>query len=144
MTDLVFYIHIACLCVAGLGILIADHAAFEWLTHKRDVVGKRELFASHWIVSLGLAGLVLSGLYLFWPMRDYLLLQPLFWLKMAFVAALIVNSFFIEYLMHTASHTAWRHLSIRQRAPYIISGGASTLSWLGALFVALVLFGFFS
>lgn len=140
MQTLVFYIHIGFLCLAGLGILIADHAAFQWLTHKRDVVGKRELFVSHWIVSLGLAGLVLSGLYLFWPMRDYLMAQPLFWLKMAFVAALIVNSFFIEYLMHTASHTPWHRLSIGERVPFIVSGGISTLSWLGAFLAALMLF----
>lgn len=143
MHDFVFYLHIAFLCVAGVGILIADHAAFEWLTHKRDVVGKRELYVSHWAVSAGLAGLVLSGLYLFWPLRGYLLTQPLFWLKMALVAVLIVNSFFIEYLMHTATHTAWRHLSMRERLPYIVSGGISTLSWLGALVAALFLFGFF-
>jgi hypothetical protein len=141
MQTLFFYIHIGFLCVAGVGILMADHAAFQWLTHKRDVVGKRELFVSHWVVSIGLTGLVLSGLYLFWPMRDYLLVQPLFWLKMAFVAALIINSFFIEYLMHMASHTPWRQLAISERVPFIVSGGISTLSWLGALLVALYTFG---
>lgn len=140
MEQLVFYIHIACLCVAGVGIAVADHAAFQWLTHKRDVVGKRELVFSHWTVAAGLSGLVLSGLYMFWPMRDYLLGQPLFWLKMAFVAALIVNSFFIEYLMHTASHTPWKHLSFGERVPFIVSGAISTLSWLGAFLVAITLF----
>lgn len=140
MQDLVFYLHIAFLCVAGLGILIADHAAFQWLTHKRDVVGRRELFLSHWVVSVGLAGLILSGLYLFWPMRDFLLGSPLFWLKIAFVAALTINSFVIDYLMHTASHTPWRHLSFGQRVPFIVSGAVSTLSWLGAFGVALLLF----
>lgn len=140
MQTLIFYAHLGFLGLAGLGILAADHAAFQWLTHKRDVVGKRELFVSHWVVSLGLAGLVLSGLYLFWPMRDYLLNQPLFWIKMAFVAALIINSFFIEYLMHTASHTPWRELSMGERLPFIVSGGVSTLSWLGAFGAALLLF----
>ena len=140
MQTLIFYAHIGFLCLAGLGIVVADHAAFQWLTHKRDVVGKRELFVSHWIVSVGLTGLVLSGLYLFWPMRDYLLSQPLFWLKMAFVAALIVNSFFIEYLMHTASNTPWRRLSFGERVPFIVSGAVSTLSWVGAFLVAITLF----
>jgi hypothetical protein len=136
----IFLIHLGSLCVAGLGILMADHAAFQWLTNKRDVVGKRELFLSHWIVTLGLIGLVLSGLYLFWPVRDYLLGQPLFWLKMSFVAALIINSFFIEYLMHTASHTPWRRLSFGERVPFIVSGAVSTLSWVGAFLVAITLF----
>lgn len=140
MELIVFYLHIGFLCVAGLGILMADHAAFQWLTHKRDVVSKRELWVSHWIVSIALAGLVLTGLYMFWPLRDYLLNQPLFWLKMAFVAALIVNSFFIEYLMHTAAHTPWRRLSISERVPFIISGGISTLSWVGAFLAAVTLF----
>lgn len=138
--QLVFLVHIGSLCLAGLGIVVADHAAFQWLTHKRDVVTKRELTFSHWTVATGLSGLVLSGLFLFWPMRDYLLTQPLFWLKMAFVAALIVNSFFIEYLMHTASHTPWRKLSFGERAPFILSGAISTLSWLGAFLVAITIF----
>ena len=140
MENLVLYIHIAFLCVAGLGIAVADHAAFQWLTHKRDVVSKRELLFSHWTVATGLSGMVLSGLYMFWPLRGFLLGQPLFWLKMAFVAALIVNSFFIEYLMHTASHTPWKHLSYGERVPFIVSGAVSTLSWLGAFLSAITLF----
>jgi hypothetical protein len=140
MTTIVFYIHIASLCVAALGILIGDHAAWQWLMHKRDVVGKRELTVSHWTVTLGLAGLMLSGLYLFWPMRNYLLGEPLFVLKMVFVAALVINSFFIEYLMHTASHTPWRALSMGERVPFILSGAVSTLSWVGAFLVAITIF----
>ena len=141
MQDLIFYIHIGSLCVAGLGIVVADHAAFQWLTHRRDVVGRKELQFSHYTVTAGLSGLILSGLYLFWPLRADLLHQPLFLLKMSFVAALVINSFVIEYLMHTAAHTPWRHLSMGERLPFMISGAVSTISWLGAFVVALVLFG---
>jgi len=136
----ILYAHITFLCLSGLGILVADKGAFAWLTHKRDTVSKTELFVSHWVVTIGLSGLVLTGLYLFWPMRDYLLAQPLFWLKMIFVLTLVVNSFFIEYLMHTAAHTPWRALSRRERVPFIVSGALSTLSWVGALGTALILF----
>jgi hypothetical protein len=140
MQSLVFYAHIGFLCVSALGILVADHAAFQWVTHKRDVVSPRELFVSHWVVSVGLSGLILTGLYLFWPMRAFLLGNSLFWLKMAFVAALIVNSFAIDRLMHTALRTPWRALSVGERVPFIISGGISTLSWLGAFLSALLMF----
>jgi len=140
MITIIFPIHILFLCVAGLGILMADSSAFAWLRGKREVIGRETLFVSHWVVTAGLVGLILTGLVMFWPMREYLLSQPLFWLKMAFVAALVINSFFIEYLMHTAAHRSFASLSHAQKVPFIVSGGISTLSWLGAGITALLLF----
>lgn len=140
MITTLFPIHILFLCIAGIGILMADSSAFSWLRGKREVIGRETLFISHWVVTAGLVGLILTGLLMFWPLRGYLLSEPLFWLKMIFVAALVINSFFIEYLMHTAAHRSFKSLSHAQKVPFIISGGISTLSWVGAGITALMLF----
>ncbi len=104
MHPFIVLLHICFLFLAAIGILIADHAAFNWVRGKAAVIGKKELFTAHWIVTAALAGLVYTGLFLFWPERAYLLSQPKFLLKMAFVAALLINSMVIEWLMHVAAY----------------------------------------
>lgn len=140
MYNLVFFIHIASLCLAGLGVLFADHAAFDWMRGKRRKLVGGGIATVHWTVTIGLACLILSGLYLFWPLRAYLVGEPLFWLKIGFVFALLVNSFFIEHLMHTAERRSFASLSTRERLPLMLSGAVSTISWLGAAGIALILF----
>lgn len=140
MSDFFFVLHIGSLCVAGIGILLADYSALGWLRGKRETVPRETAVLAHWVVTAGLAGLVLSGLILFWPERAYLMGEPLFWVKMGFVAALVVNSFFIEYLMHTASHRSFASLTHSEKVPFLASGFVSTMSWLGAGITALVLF----
>lgn len=142
MHPLLVLLHIGFLCLAALGIFIADHAAFNWMRGKTRVIGKKALFTAHWIVTTGLLGLVYTGLVLFWPVRDYLLTQPLFLLKMGFVVALLINSIVIEWLMHVAAHRPFASLTLGQKAPLFISGAISTLSWAGAGISALLLFAF--
>ncbi|HUO56150.1 MAG TPA: hypothetical protein VMU27_01810 [Candidatus Paceibacterota bacterium] len=140
MTALAFYIHIGSLCVAVFGIFLADKSAFAWLRGKKETLSARDIFIAHWIVAAGLCGLILSGLYLFWPLRTYLIGQPLFWLKIGFVLALIINSFYIDQLMHLALTRPYSALSKRERMTLIISGMVSTLCWIGAFLAALILF----
>ncbi len=139
MQQLLFVIHIGSLCFAGLGVLFADHLAFDWVRGKKATLDPRPLHIAHWIVTVGLSCLILSGLCLFWPMREYLVSQPLFWLKMLFVCALVINSFFIERFM-SAVEKPFATLTRNERLPLMISGAVSTCSWLGAIAVALILF----
>lgn len=141
MQDIIFYIHITFLCIAGAGILLADRGAMAWLRGTRETVSAQTLFVSHWVVTVGLSGLMLSGLTLFWPERNFLLGEPVFWLKMAFVTTLVINSFFIEHLMHTAARQSFASLSTAQKIPFIVSGVVSTLCWLGAFTAAFFLLG---
>ncbi len=141
MDDLFLFLHLTFLAIAVIGISIADSSAMQWMRGTIDVVSRRALFNAHWIVTVGLGGLVLTGLYLFWPMREYLLSQPFFWIKMGFVIALIINSFFIEILMHSARSYTFASLSISKKIPLFVSGAISTGSWLGALTTAWLLFG---
>ncbi|HUO50723.1 MAG TPA: hypothetical protein VMU25_04145 [Candidatus Paceibacterota bacterium] len=139
-TTILYYIHIGSLCLAALGILLADSSAMAWLLGKRETIDRASIMRSHWVVSIALAGVIGSGLFLFWPLRAYLITQPLFWLKMGFVAALVINSYAIERLMETPTHRPFRSLSSAEKLPFFLSGAVSTVSWLGAGLIALVLF----
>jgi hypothetical protein len=140
MERIILYVHIGFLCVAGLGILLADYSAVAWLRGKRETIDEKAASAAHWIVSIGLSGIICSGLFLFWPLRFYVIGEPLFWVKMGFVLALAFNSFVIEKLMPTATHTPFRSLSRRQQLPFLISGAVSTVSWIGAFLIAITIF----
>lgn len=140
MEHLLLYVHIGFLCVAACGILLADYSALGWLRGARRTIDASLSNLAHWIVSVGLSGMILSGLALFWPLRFYVVVEPLFWVKMGFVLALVINSFVIEYLMHTATHTPFHSLSRRQQLPFIVSGVISTLSWVGAFLIAITIF----
>ncbi len=67
----------------------------------------------------------------------YLSAQPVFWLKMGFVAVLVVNSFFIGALMRLSTETPFAELTRGQRLRLVISGGLSATSWAGAAIIGL-------
>ena len=141
MNTILLYIHLASLALAVYGIVTADHAALNWMRGKTEVVSSRTLFTTHWIVTTGLLALVYSGLLLFWPLHTYLITQPYFITKMAFVFALLINGICIEWLMHVAAHRSYASLNQNQKLPLLVSGGVSTLSWLGAATMAILQFG---
>jgi hypothetical protein len=140
MDDFILYVHIGALGLALIGMIYADSQAFSWIRGKKDVLLHKHILQAHHIVSVALAAIILTGLVLFWPMRGYLISQPLFWLKMAFVAALIVNSIVIERLMHLPTRAPFRSLTHVQKFPLAVSGAVSLASWVGAGVLALVLF----
>lgn len=84
--------------------------------------------------------MIITGAILFWPMREYLLQDFVFGIKMFFVAVLIVNGFFIGKLMNVAIEKPYSTLSNRERFPLMLSGAASTTGWLGAFIAANFLF----
>lgn len=141
MGNWLVYLHLLFLAVAVAGIILADRSGLAWMRGKTEIVSKRALFTAHWIVTTGLLGLVYTGLFLFWPMRAYLLTQPLFLLKLALVGALLINAMVIDWLMHVAAHRPYASLSNRQKMPLIISGAVSGLGWLGIVLAAWFQFG---
>jgi hypothetical protein len=141
MDDLFLWAHLGFLAVALYGIIDADSQAFAWMRGKTPTIAEHHLKRTHWVVTIGLAGLILTGLYLYWPMRAYLYGQAYFITKMVFVLALLVNSFFIERLMPLASQFEHKNLPAWQKRILTLSGGVSTLSWLGAVLLAILQFG---
>ena len=128
------------LCVAAAGMFYADSQAFGWLMGKKDLLLHAHLKRAHNVVGFALVGLIATGLVLFWPMREYLIEQPMFWVKMGFVLALVVNAFAIERLMQLPTRLSFRSLTFKEKLGLMISGGISAVSWLGALVLALLLF----
>jgi hypothetical protein len=142
METLVFYLHLTFLALAACGIVYADSLAMRWMRGKTEVLEHTHLNRAHMIMSVALLGMVCTGVYLFWPAKYFLIHQPLFLLKMGFVITLIINSFFIDEMMHVARHSSFAMLTSKQKIPLFISGAVSTICWVGAGLVALKLFYF--
>jgi len=141
MGNLWLYAHLSFLAIALYGTIDADSQAFAWMRGKFTTIPLASLYRTHWIVTIGLAGLILTGMYMYWPMRAYLYTQPYFLAKMFFVLALLLNSFYIERLMPLASQFEHKHLSASQKNILTLSGGISTLSWFAAATLAILQFG---
>ncbi len=141
MNDFIFVIHLTSLAIAAGGVLIADHAGFSWIRGKVSTLSSLTLHRIHDAISYALSGLILSGLYLFWPMHEYLLSEPLFLLKLTFIAVLVINSIAIDKLMIVATKLPFASVSTKGKVVLLISGALSSLCWFGAGISALVLFG---
>ena len=139
--ELVFLVHLASFAVAVGGVLYADKVGFSWFLGKVETISPRTLRTLHNVMSLSLAFLILSGLYLFWPEREYLLRQTLFFIKMGLVAALVINSFVIDNLMDVASQLPFKWIPAGQKAVLFASGAFSFACWAGSGITALLLFG---
>ncbi len=139
LPDIVFPLHISSLIFSVIGILLADHKALRWFLGKEPTLNRTILLKYHHHVLAGLSLMIITGVTLFWSMREYLLASNVFYLKMFFVSILIVNSFFIGRLMNVAVVKTYAELNFKERLPLMISGTASTLGWLGAFISAFFL-----
>lgn len=83
--------------------------------------------------------MITTGLIMFWPMHTFLLTEGVFQLKMMFVAILIINSFAIGKLIRVATTRPFATLSTREKIPLFVSGGLSTIAWIGAATLAFFL-----
>jgi len=130
--DVALYVHLVSLGVSVCGIGLADHAALQWLRGKQQTLTPEVLGLIHRAVGIGLGMMLGSGFVLFTYSKEYLLANPVFYLKMGFVLTLLVNSFFIERHLPIASQQAFKTLTRAQKIPLFISGALSTLCWVGA------------
>lgn len=135
----VFYI----LPIHGLGffativvVIVADVNAGLWVLGKKELLNKKTIHLLHNLVNLGLLIIVTSGVLMFIPKMDYLLGLPAFMGKMAFVLALIINSFVIARHMDISTTRTFASLSKTEKRPLFISGLVSTVSWIGAFVLA--------
>lgn len=141
MYDIFFYLHMIGLAVAVSGIVRADHQALGWFRGKKEMLDFAQLMKYHHTVSWGLGILIVSGAFLFWPAREYLIGNTLFLVKMFFVLVLVVNSIVIRKFLPIATIKTYASLTPKERLPLLVSGGASGISWVGAVVAAVLLFG---
>ena len=136
-----FCVHLLALAVAACGVLAADKVGFSWMRGNVQKLSPKTLRALHETISYALIALIASGLYLFWPEREYLLHQHLFLLKMFFVGVLVVNSIVIDRLMLVATKVPFAMISGKGKAVLFMSGAISFACWVGAALAAIIVFG---
>ena len=134
-------LHLTILAVTALVILYADHVAFSYFRGTRPVLDARLVWRLHTAVWVGLIGMIGTGVWMAYPGLSVLLAYPPFLIKMGFVGVLVLNSLFITSLIGVATTTPYAQLTLRQKAPLILSGALSTIGWLGAATMGFYIFG---
>jgi len=93
LRTVVAFVHVAGLVGGGGAAVVADRATLI-ATRRGSVLGRERLEAihnTHWIVVLGLAAVIVSGVLLFAADLETYAASRVFWTKMAMVAALMIN-----------------------------------------------------
>lgn len=119
---------------------VADKEVFGWVSGKREKLERKSIMLYHTLIWAGLLSLIATGLYMFWPMRLYLLGTILFDIKLIFVAILLVNAFLLGRLMPAAFTGPFRELSAHTKKALLMSGAVSAFSWFCAAALAFLIF----
>lgn len=130
-------VHLAVLLLTAVGILWADHLGLQYFRGQRATLPARLVTRLHWGVALGLLGMIVTGAWVASDRWAYLMTQPAFFLKLFFVAVLVLNALFITALMKKATTTPFLSLAVRERAVLLVSGAVSGVGWLGAALIGL-------
>lgn len=137
MNEIILPIHVGILFITLTCVVWADTYASMWLHGTKTILSKTILARLHIAVTSGLIGMLVTGVLLFWPLQEYLISQNnAFFTKMFFVFALVVNSFVIEKYMAIATTQSFKEVPTRQKVVLFVSGGVSSLSWIGAIIAA--------
>ncbi len=139
MQNILLPLHLLTLAFVAWTVFHADHMGFEWMRGKVRVLDRAKVKTLHRNTWLGLCGMIATGFLMFWPMREYLLGRPQFYIKMFFVLALIGNGFVIGRLQKVALTKSFAELTTKEKLPLMISGAVSTVGWLGAATMAFFL-----
>lgn len=131
-------IHIALIIIAGLTVLYSDEQGLEWFRGTQKTLSKKRLSLLHSIVSLGLAGIILTGGLVLINEPEFLA-DPAFIAKMAFVTALTINGLFIGSLTEIATQKEFANVSRSKKRLLIVSGAISAIGWVGAIICGLLL-----
>lgn len=130
------HIHLATLAFLACLVVFADHEAFSWVRGKKATLNARTMTRVHLATWAGLLLMVATGISMALPLKDFLLTNAAFFFKMFFVLALLMNAVVIGFLMKTATEKTFASLSWREQLPLLVSGGVSTVGWLGAVISA--------
>ncbi len=132
----ILYVHLGTLGLVALLVLYADHQAFSWVMGHKEKLDGKAISMVHYLTLAALTVMIISGAAMAFPLKEYLLTVPAFFIKMGFVLALVINSFFIGKLLHTAVNHSYKSLAFSEKLPLFISGAVSGISWLGAVIAA--------
>ncbi len=125
-------VHLAVLALTVVEIVWADHLGFQYFRGTESVLPLKLVKRLHYAVWVGLIGMIITGGIMAVGDWEDLATEPAFFVKMFFVAVLVVNSFFIATLMRKATEVPFAALTPSDKTKLFISGGASTLAWVSA------------
>jgi len=106
LRTIIAFAHVGGLVAAGGASFVADReilSAFGRRTQDRSS-GLRTVHNAHGVILAGLAVVIVSGVLLFAADLDAYLTSRLFWIKMALVAALMINGAILTRAEHRASN----------------------------------------
>lgn len=117
-------------------VVVADVHGLLWVLGKMKTLPPRRMGFFHRATWIGLAIIITTGFFMFLNESSYLLSLPGFKLKMFFVLCLIINAFVIGTHMMIAITRTFSSLTLKEKMPLFISGGVSSISWIGAFILA--------
>lgn len=133
-------IHLSALVFSVMVMLYADKQAFSWILGKTEKLDEKKLNRTHLAMWLGLGTMIASGVTMLAPQWSYLSKEPLFMMKMLFVAILVTNGVLIGRLVTVATTRTFASLSIKEKVPLFASAIFSLIGWIGAFTMAKILF----
>lgn len=135
-----FLFHISFIILTLIVVIYSDHQGFLWFTGKKQLVNKKKTELGHKLALWGFLMICITGFILSWPMKDFLLENKVFLVKMFFVVALGINGLAIGKLSKIAIEKPFVSTSKKEKIVLFLSGAISTLSWLGAGTLAFFIF----
>ncbi|MDB5190028.1 MAG: hypothetical protein JWN49_354 [Parcubacteria group bacterium] len=132
-------IHLTIVILVGLLVLYSDEQALMWVLGKKSILNRTHITLLHRSVSIGLASLLITGGLLYIQAVPAYLSNQTFIVKMVAIAALILNTYFIEKFSHVATSRSFSSLASSEKLPLFISGAVSFLGWVVAITCGLIL-----
>jgi len=132
-------VHVTAVTLTLIIVVIADVHGLLWLLGKKETLPKARMEFFHKLVWFGLGVTLFAGFMMFKSYPDYLLSLSAFRFKLLFVALLVINAFFIGKHVQLVSQMPFRDVSPAKKKALLMSGAVSTLCWIGAYTMALLL-----
>ena len=132
-------LHIASFIWNIFWVVVSDAVGLLWITGKKALAPGHFLRLTHRFIFWGLGVSIVTGVYLFSTVADYLLTVPAFYTKLLLVAALIVNGFVIGRHISVAETTPYKAVTSEEKRKLFISGAVSTVGWVGVFISAQLL-----
>jgi hypothetical protein len=129
----VLVLHITAFVFNVTLVVLADVLGLLWVVGKKSVLGASYMHWLHRMIWIGLTVSIITGIVLFSSASDYLLTTPAFWVKLSFVIALVINSFFITHHMKIALVQSFTEVTQKAKIKMFISGAISTGAWIGVV-----------
>lgn len=123
--------------ILAIAIIYTDHHGWQYFRGTRQTLSVSFVTWSHRLIWVGLLLMISTGVLLAIPRYEYLLGEAAFYVKMGFVAVLIVNAFAIGGLSKVATTTPYAALPTETKRTLLTSGMLSGMGWVCAALIGL-------